>query len=396
MFETINFKINAESPVHVSSDTVSTIKMPYLLHLPQKEKKKIRVNKEYLYDFIKIVGSVYRNTKHESYGFRPFGDIFKDRVYVSLMTNTISNFFTLLRKRCDLSNEGVYQYITKFAMGLSKEDNQSLLQWARENIDIFVTSAIFCEDSGLFKSDFEIHDDLLEVEIDITIPVIPGNSLRGHARRCLMNYVFSKLYGIDYQRIIQDTIYYTFFNGGMLTKADGFLNIEFKMNLRASLPFLSIFGAMLGKEDLPGKMDFNFALLDCFETNPDNNRDGMSYLKEYFMTRRDDFEGEKNEGTEAKKSSAIQMKYSALCIEKNSRFFWSVNKKFMTDLESSFFDLMLKKLIDDGHIGGMRRSGYGKINYEILDGYKINTELAEKYLKDEENVIRNYIEGMSV
>jgi hypothetical protein len=182
MIERIEFKLFAKSPIHIGSDTVSTIKMPYLLHLPQEEKKKIKVNKDYLKDFIKIIGSFYRNTKNERYGYRSWGDIFKDRVYASLMTNTISNFFTLLRKRVDLQGDAICQYITKFALALNREENLSLLQWARENIDIFVTSAIFCEDSTMFKNEFDINDDLCEIEIDITIPVIPGNSLRGHAR----------------------------------------------------------------------------------------------------------------------------------------------------------------------------------------------------------------------
>lgn len=392
MIERIEFKLIAKSPVHIGSDTVSTIKMPYLLHLPQEEKKKIKVNKDYLKDFIKIVGSVYRNTKGQSYGFRSIGDIFKDRVFVSLMTNTISNFFTLLRKRVDLQNDGVYQYITKFALGLSRIENMALLQWARENIDIFVTSAIFCEDSSMFANEFDINDDLCEIEIDITIPVIPGNSLRGHARRCLMNYIFEKIYGLEYQKIIKDTVYYTFFNGGMLTSSDGFINIEEKILLRKQLPFLSIFGAMLGKEDLPGKMDFNFAYLDCNEINPGNNRDGMSYLKEYFMTRRDDFEGMKDEETTKKLSSSVQMIYSALCIELGSQFNWSLNKKYMTEIESSFFDLMLRELIRDGKIGGMGRAGYGELEYKT--DYILKPELAEKFIEDEKENIKNYIQGM--
>lgn len=393
MIKRIEFKLTALSPIHIGSDTVSTIKMPYLLHLPQEEKKKIKVNKDYLKDFIKIVGSVYRNTKGQSYGFRSMGDIFKDRVYVSLMTNTVSNFFSLLRKRVDLQNEGVYQYITKFALSLSRVENMALLQWARENIDIFVTSAIFCEDSTMFANDFDINDDLCEIEIDITIPVIPGNSLRGHARRCLMNYIFEKLYGLDYQKIIKDTVYYTFFNGGMLTSSDGFINIEEKILLRKQLPFLSIFGAMLGKEDMPGKMDFNFAFLDCNETNSENNRDGMSFLKEYFMTRHDDFEGMKDEETTKKMSSAVQMIYSALCIEKGSQFNWSITKKYMTEIESSFFDLMLRELINDGKIGGMGRAGYGVIEYKT--DYVFKTDLAEKFIEDGKENIKSYIQGMA-
>lgn len=395
MIQTIDFRVIAESPIHIGSDSVSTISMPYLLHLPQEEKKILKVDKEKLKEFIKIIGSVYRNTKHESYGFRPYADIFRDRVYVSLLSNTVSQFFTLLKSRIDLSSKDVYQYITKFALSLNRNDNLSLLQWARENIDIFVTSAIYCEDSGFFKDEFEISDDLCEVEIDITIPIIPGNSLRGHARRCLMNYVFSKLFGDEYQKQLKAEIYYTFFNGGMLTKADGFLDVEEKIKLREKLPFLSIFGAMLGKEDLPGKMNWQFAVLECSETNPNIKRSGMSFLKEYFMTRRDDFEGIVDEEGKKKAKAAIQMKYSAICIEVNSVFNWSINTFYLSELEKSFFNLTLVQLQKNGVIGGMGRAGYGKVKYEIINDYKIDCSLAEKYLEENREDIKNYIIGMN-
>jgi len=394
MRKKIEFLLTALSPIHIGSDTVSTIRMPYILHLPQEEKKIVKIDKDKLKEFVKIVGSIYRNTRHESYGYRSYADIFRDRVYASLMTTTISQFFTILKEKIELSSKDTYQYITKFALSLNREENMSLIQWARENIDIFVTSAIYCEDSNLFKNDFDISDDLCEIEIDITIPVIPGNSLRGHARRCIMGYVFSKLFGNNYQKKIKAEIYYTFFNGGMLTTAEGFINIEEKIKLRETIPFLSIFGAMLGKEDLPGKMNWNFALLDCNETNPDNKRDGMSYLKEYFMTRKDDFEGVVDEETEKKKSSAIQMKYSAMCIEMGSQFNWSVDTFYLSELEKSFFDLTLIQLQKDGKIGGLGRAGYGKIKYDLVSDYKINPEIAEKYLIDNKNEIINYILNM--
>ena len=377
----IDFKVTALSPIHVGSDSVSTISLPYLLHLPQDDKKVVKVEPDKIKEFIRIVGSIYRNTKHESYGYRSFADIFRDRVFASLLANTISQFFTLLKTRVNVSSQDCYQYITKFALSLSKKENLALIQWARENIDIFVTSAIYCEDSTLFKEDFEISEDLCETELDITVPVIPGNSWRGKARRVLMYYVFNKLYGDGIKDKIKDKAYYTFFNGGMLTKADGYLDIAEKAEIREVLPFLSIFGAMLGKEDLPGKMNFNFALLDCLETEK-NDRDGMSYLKEYFMTRRDDFEGMVEEGTKKTMSAAIQMYYSALCVETNATFSWSVVTKYFTELEKSFFDLMLIQLQKDGHIGGMNRAGYGKYKLDIIGDYKIEPEIAEKYLEE--------------
>ena len=99
MRKKIEFLLTALSPIHIGSDTVSTIRMPYILHLPQEEKKIVKIDKDKLKEFVKIVGSIYRNTRHESYGYRSYADIFRDRVYASLMTTTISQFFTILKEK---------------------------------------------------------------------------------------------------------------------------------------------------------------------------------------------------------------------------------------------------------------------------------------------------------
>jgi CRISPR/Cas system CSM-associated protein Csm3 (group 7 of RAMP superfamily) len=391
MIESYKNKIIALSPVHIGGDSVSTIRLPYLLHLPQESKKIIKIDKENLKIFVKCVGSFYRNSEKESFGMRSFADIFKDRVFASLMSTTISTFFSNLARKVPLRDDSIYQYITKFALSLSRDENIALIQWARANIDVFVTSAVFCEDSKLFKDEFEIDESLCTVEIDTTVPVIPGNSIRGHMRRCLMQYVFEKIFGKDIRKELKAATYHTFFTGGMLTSSDGYINIEEKVKLRDDLPFLSIFGAMLGKEDMSGKMNIGFAFLDCSETDENITRDGMSFLKEYFMTRRDDFEGMVSDDEKSKRSSSVQMIYSALCVETGSSFSWDFQLKYLTDLEKSFFDLALLQLQRDGTLGGMARAGYGKINIELDGTYQLNIDLAEKYLNENKEMLKKRI-----
>ena len=389
MIELVKFKIKSETPIHIGADTVSTIRMPYMIHIAQ-ERKNFKIDVEMLKEFIKILSSFYRNAELETYGFRSFGDIFRDRVYASLMVDSVSGFFTALKKRVQVRSDNFFQYITKFAFSLSRDENIALINWARQNIDIFVSSAVFMVESQKFKDEFEINPDICEIDMDITVPVIPGNSIRGKARRVLMDFVFRTIFGENPHDKLPAKLYYLFFNGGMLTKADGYLNIEDKRVIREKLPFLSILGSMLGKEDLPGKMNINFGILDCLETGK-NKKTAMSYLKEYFSTRKNDFEGIISEDEVKSMSSSVQMIYSFLAIEKGATFDWSISKLYMSQLESNFFDLMIYLLNKNGKIGGMSRSGMGGITIEPLGEYKLNYQPAIDYLNKNKVDISNFI-----
>lgn len=388
----IKAKITALSPVFVGGDVAGTIRLPYMIHAPH-DKKKYKIDREKLEQFIKCVGSFYRDCDKSKFGRRSFTEAFRDRVYAALCCNSVNQFFTSLLRKLPLSSDSVYQYIVKFTMGLNEAENRFLLQWGRENIDIFVASAVYMVDSFKFREDFHIDESNLEMESDYIVPVIPGNTIRGRMRDLLMAYAIDKIFGENPHKCLRAKQYHTLFSGGMLTDDTGFVNIESKRDFRERLPFLSILGCMKGNEDVPGKIHINFAKLNCHEFNPENERSGFSYLKEYFCTRRDDYEGIVSEEELKKLGGAVQMIYSMMCIETGSEFFWSIEYDQLTDIEHSFFDLMLSLFITNGNVGGIGRVGFGKISVELED-YILNPALTDQFLSDNRENIKEMIEKL--
>jgi hypothetical protein len=120
----------------------------------------------------------------------------------------------------------------------------------------------------------------------------------------------------------------------------------------------------------------------------------MSFLKEYFMTRRDDFEGMVSEEEKSKRSSSVQMIYSALCVETGSSFSWDFQLKYLTELEKSFFDLAIVQLQKDGTLGGMARAGFGKINIELDPTFTLDPSIAENYLQQNKEMLQKRILDM--
>lgn len=381
----IQARIKALSPVFVGSDEkASTISLPYLIHIPH-DKKKLKINKEKLDEFIRCLTAFYRECDKSNFGKRSFSEIFRDRVYAALCSPNISQFFTSLSRKLKTNGDQFYKYTVKFALELSKTENMFLLQWARENIDIFVHYAIY-RNEGM---EVDIDESFLELESDYLVPVIPGNTFRGIMRDLLMGYTIEKVYGENPHKVLTAKQYHTLFSGGMLTSQSGFVNIESKQQLRDDLPFLSILGAMIGNEDLPGKIKVGFGILDCWETNPENERLAFSFLKEYFMTRHDNYEGYVSE-EETKEMGSVQMMYSVLAIERGAEFDWMLEYNFLTETERSFFDLMLYLLINRGKVGGSTRAGFGEI--EIVPGdYAFDMDAADSFLDVNKDKIKQVL-----
>lgn len=389
----IEARIIAISPIFIGGESAGTIRLPYMIHAPH-DRRKYRIEKEKAEIFIKAVGAFYRNCNKDYFGKRSFTEAFRDRVYAALCTSTVSQFFSYLLKHLPVSENSFYQYITKFALGLSKDENRFLLQWARENIDMFVAASVYMVDSYNFASDFQLSDDMLEIESDYQVPVIPGNTIRGLMRDQLMTYVIGKIYGGNPHKCLSAKQYHTLFSGGMLTNSTGFVNVASKREMREKLPFLSILGAMIGNEDLSGKINVNFGKLDCNEFNPENERSGYSYLKEYFMTRKDDFEGETDEAFEKEiGGGSVQMYYSILAIEAGAEFAWSIDHYYLSENEKIFFDLMLYLFQKIGKVGGLSRAGYGKIAVIYRD-YSPSFEKADEFLAANQESIKETIAGL--
>jgi hypothetical protein len=382
----INATITAIDPVFVGGDKSGNIQLPYMIHVPHS-KKTIVIKKEIAEELIKCVGSFYRNCNKDNFGSRSFTEAFRDRVFAALCSSTISQFFTNLLKHLPIAEPSFYQYTTKFAFGLSKDENLNILQWARENIDLFVAAAIYQTESFNFREGFVISEDILTTESDFLVPTIPGNSIRGRMRDQLMAYVTKIVFeNADPHQIYEPKAYHTLFSGGMLTKSTGFVDIATKRELREKLPFLSILGAMIGNEDLPGKINVNFAHLHCME-NGQNDRPAISYLKEYFMTRVDDYEGAITPEWQAELGgSHVQMFYSILAMEAGCLFNWSVDHFYLNEVETAFLHLMLTLFAEDGKIGGMSRAGFGKIN--VCYDQQLDPTLANSFLTNQRDAIK--------
>ena len=383
----INAEIIALSPIFVGGDVSGCIRLPYMIHVPA-DIEKIKIDREKLEMFIHCLGAIYRNCDHSMSGKRSFTEIFRDRVFVSLCCNNLSEFFTAIRNKLNMTTYTAYQYVVKFVMGLNDKEHRFLLQWGRNNIDMFVAAAIYKTENFNFNEDFVIDNSFLEIETDYQAPVIPGNTIRGIMRDLLMDYVIQKVYKENPHKCLTARQYHTLFSGGMLNQSTGFVNIESKVKFREMMPFLSILGCMKGNEDLRGKMNVNFAKLRCKEFDSELTRSGYSYLKEYFATRKDDYEGVVTEKELKELGGAVQMKYSMLCIEKDSIFDWSIEAWDLTDLERAFFDLMLSLLIANGNIGGLGRAGFGKVYINLKD-YTLDSTICDSWLEKNKKEIIN-------
>jgi len=141
-------------------------------------------------------------------------------------------------------------------------------------------------------------------------------------------------------------------------------------------------------------MNIGFAVLDCHETNIENERSGFSYLKEYFMTRNDNFEGvEDEEWLEQIGGSHVQMYYSSLAIETGAEFSWQVENFYLDEMEQAFFDLLMWQFKNHGLAGGLSRAGYGRILVEYKD-YEPQPEKALAWLEANKDMVKTVIESI--
>ena len=134
--------------------------------------------------------------------------------------------------------------------------------------------------------------------------------------------------------------------------------------------------------------------MDCNEFNSKNERSGHSYLKEYFMTRNDNYEGEIDEKfKEEIKNTTVQMYYSILAIETGAEFDWVIESFHLSDEEKMFFDLMLELFKKNGYVGGLSRAGYGKILVEYQN-YKPDFSGVDDFLESNKEEIKTIIGGI--
>jgi len=232
------------------------------------------------------------------------------------------------------------------------------------------------------------------------VPIISGNSIRGQLRDAGARQLLETL-GIS----VPLDAFYMLFSGGSLTKSGGAIDIGVARDLRAALPFLSVFGAATGTQMLPGLLKCGKLVPVCQETAhliPDvvvtAATDG--YLQSVYdimqtedYTRKDDAKDERLRGYlagEDAQDAPQQMRYTIETMSAGTKLWWHVTLEMATDLENAAFRAALSGWGQNPVLGGMGRIGHGLVRM-IDDGYhggididpscNINVEVPDVYLQ---------------
>jgi tetratricopeptide (TPR) repeat protein len=231
-----------------------------------------------------------------------------------------------------------------------------------------------------------IDEELLKVSPIAKIPVLTWNWIRWIMRDLLMWYVIEKVYWENAQKVLKADAYNILFSWWLLMQSWWYESIEYKQKIRENMPFLSIFWTALIREMLQWKMKVDFAMLQCKETWKNNNY-AISYLKEYFSTRKDDYEGEITE--EVKDRSTVQMIYSKMFIQKWCMFDWGISYEHCNEIEESFIHLTLFLLQKHWTIWAMSRAWYWKV--DIKYDQELDYQKAIDFIEQKKEDIKEWI-----
>lgn len=393
----ITATIQTKTPTVVGWQVSGNIQMPYMLQYSTNQTTE-KIDKKTFLDFIKTLWSfwiwvdktwLWKSSKQSSL------DFFKDRIFVACSQPTLSEFFSVLSEYMN-SKKPLPQYVTQFILSIDRETQSKLLQFTAENVELIASIVDnvdyrqewqLVESKSKFMEALEnMDEELLKISPNMSIPVLPGNSIRWIMRDKIMNYVIQKVYWENPHKILNVRQYHILFSGWLLVEGWGYDNIEHKAKLRENLPFLSILGSMLGNEDLPGKIKVDFAVLQCKE-NGKNDKYAISYLNEYFSTRMDDYEGEIDEDLEKWRSA--QMIFSKMFIQPGAVLDWWVSYYNLTELEKSFLNLWLKQIRDDAKLWGVTRIWYWDV--DIKFDTDLDDSKAVEYLEQNAENIKQFI-----
>lgn len=219
----------------------------------------------------------------------------------------------------------------------------------------------------------------------IEVPVISGNSLRGVLRR-RAGYKFLELLGIR-KETLAEGLQHALFSGGMLKKGaeGGVIDTSFISKLRQNVPYLSLFGTVLGQQMIQSKLDVGQLVpISCQtkgRTGIDSDISIYSLLDERAATRRDDME-DKTKGTQDPDEQKQQMRYTHEVLVAGTEFFHYFTLKSCNDIERGAFWSTIADFSKYPKIGGLGCRGFGMVKLD----YTIESEPAQKY---EEWVVEN-------
>jgi len=233
----------------------------------------------------------------------------------------------------------------------------------------------------------------------IEVPIISGNSLRGVLRR-RAGYKFLELLEIK-KETLTEGLQHALFSGGILKKGaeGGVIDTSFVSKVRQNVPYLSLFGTVLGQQMIQSKLDVGQLIpISCQtkgRTGIDSDISIYSLLDERAATRRDDME-DKTKGTQYPDEQKQQMRYTHEVLVAGTEFFHYFTLKSCNDIEKGTFWSTIADFSKYPKIGGLGCRGFGmiKLNYEIQNypaqKYETwvveNKEIITKYLKELEGI----------
>ena len=223
------------------------------------------------------------------------------------------------------------------------------------------------------------------------IPVISGNGLRGYLRDLLAEDFFKT---IDVE--VHDILSNAFYSGGTLERGSGKPKIRRKLinNVRENLPMISLLGTALGSQMIKGKLDMGMLIPIAEETENftgiESNKSVFEFVDETFYTRKDDREGEIDRDED---EQAQQMKYNVQVLTPGTRFYHWMTVEEATDIELACLGRAFELFNKRPFIGGMKRVGHGKVEYNYDEGLP-DSEPYKEFLENNKEDIKEFIEDL--
>jgi len=250
------------------------------------------------------------------------------------------------------------------------------------------------------------------------VPVISGNSLRGHLRDVGMLHMCRMLgYGEpDAQGRptgLQEPAFYFLFSGGSLVgNSRKAVNIEEARKIISVIPLVAIFGGANGNQTLPSKLKMGKMIPICQETAhvipeaflpPDRKLPSVwDYCQEEMYTRKDDEKNEKLrqvlspearlliDGQKAEKQrqkeagipvetgQSQQMMYYIETLAAGTPFYLRIILDDVTDVEFEAFLTTLVEFSRKPFVGGKSGIGLGYVSLTFDRWFEIDSRLSPK------------------
>jgi len=202
------------------------------------------------------------------------------------------------------------------------------------------------------------------------LPYLSGNGIRGKLRRLLMRDFLGRL-GVEPEKL-STKLYHVLFTGGALESTDatsGQIDLELRKRIRDLLPPVSLLGAAVGNQMVPGKLrlghcfpisrEYRAYLPEFLRDDPRAEQHVYAFTDESFQTRRDELRAEREEDEQA-----MQMKVNFQCFVPGTRFYHWFALEYATPLEESCFGHMMELFRASPFLGGSASSGHGEVIFE--------------------------------